>query len=213
MKNVVLLFACCCSFLAVGQTNHVLFVGSSFPLILEEDTNGNKVGVAVDIIHRIMDDSGLSYSIIIVPWSRAQIMMQQGEADILIGPYKSQEREAFLEYSTQEIYKDQMVLYAAEGDEFNWQGDFSTLKDKVIGVPLGWVGGALFEENRARLTIYDVPFLSNGLNMLARKRIDLVLANNRNVLFSIKQLNLEQKVHVLSPPLQEIKGYFGYAKK
>jgi polar amino acid transport system substrate-binding protein len=212
VKLILLTLLCC--IVQFGQVNAkpLLFVGSSFPLILEQAPNGKINGVAVDIISAITEHSNQTYQIVVVPWKRAQSLLQDGDADMLIGPYKTLERQKYIDYSSIPFYSDQMVFYTLKDNTFDWQGDYSKLIGKLIGLPLGWTGGESFEAHRSNLRIYDVPEVKNGFEMLLRKRIDLVLSNRRNALVMSDELNISAKLRSLEPTLQITQGYFGFSK-
>ena len=190
----------------------ILFVGTSFPVILQQNNDEQIYGLAPDIISRIMTSLNIPYKIIIVPWKRAQTMMENGQADVIIGPYKTAEREALFDFSTYPFYMDKMVLYTHSTNPINWTGDLSKLQGKNLGVPLGWTGGENYESLRHLIHIYDVPGLQNGLQMVVKRRIEFVLANLRNAEFIIRQEGIADDLQLLLPEIQSTNGYFGFSK-
>ena len=77
----------------------VLFVTSEFPLISEETPEQEHTGLGVDIVKLIATRLDLDYKIESYPLKRALSMMEHGEADAIIGPYRSNEREEYLDYA------------------------------------------------------------------------------------------------------------------
>nr|WP_289848874.1 transporter substrate-binding domain-containing protein [Paraglaciecola arctica] len=195
-----------------AKSNEILFVGSSFPVILQQTKNGQITGLASDIISQIMSSMDMPYKIIIVPWKRAQTMIENGQADVIIGPYKTAKREALFDFSAHPFYKDKMVLFAHRSNTIQWTGNLSTLQGKTLGVPLGWTGGENYESSKHLINIYNVPRLRNGIQMVVKKRIDFVLANLRNAEFIISNEKLAKDLQLLLPEIQSTNGYFGFSK-
>ena len=212
VKVILLIVLCYTLPVSLVKAEPLLFVGSYFPFILQQQADDSPSGVAVDIINAIMTNSDQPFEIVIVPWKRAQILLRDGEADMLIGPYKTAERQDFIDYSSLPFYSDHMVFYSLKANSFEWQGNYAQLEGKLIGVPLGWTGGESFEAHRSSLRIYGVPELKNGFEMLVRKRVDLVLSNQRNALVTINDLNIAQEINVLNFALEITQGYFGFSK-
>ncbi|MEP1448429.1 MAG: transporter substrate-binding domain-containing protein [Paraglaciecola sp.] len=195
-----------------AKSNEILFVGSNFPAILQQSNQGEVSGLAADIIDHIMSSLNMPYKIIIVPWKRAQTMIEHGQADVIIGPYKTAKREALFDFSTHPFYKDKMVLYAHRSNTIQWTGNLSTLQGKTLGVPLGWTGGENYESSKHLINIYHVPGLKNGIQMLIKKRVDFVLGNLRNAEFIISQHKIGEDLRLLLPEIQSTNGYFGFSK-
>ncbi len=93
---------------AVAET--YLFVGTTFPSILEQKQDGDFYGLGYDIATKIVHRLGHDLKIEIYPFKRALKMIERGEADVLIGPYKSAEREKFMNYTKYAFYRDPMVF-------------------------------------------------------------------------------------------------------
>src|SRR6185436_16099856 len=66
-------------------------VGSQFARIFEGAEGQAPKGLAVDLLGMLFGDNVRCEWL---PWPRAQLMLEQGEADILVGPYRTPEREA-----------------------------------------------------------------------------------------------------------------------
>jgi len=99
------------------------------------------------------------------------------QADILIGPFRTPEREAWMEFSQEHFYVDQMWLFRAVPDQEPMPGTDGL---SHVGVPLGWaVGGDL--DNRPGLTVEIVRTVDIGLNLVQAGRLDAVAAHARAV--------------------------------
>jgi polar amino acid transport system substrate-binding protein len=194
-----------------GET--YLFVGSSFPSILEEKSTGEFQGVGADIATEIIEGLGHTIEIKSYPWARAQRMIADGRADVIIGPYKTAERNKFMTYTQDHFYVDRIVFYVKKNSTFTWNGDFLSLKGHVIGTTIGWSYGNTFDQVKDSLTIESVKDLCTNFKKLVIGRVAIVPATYRNALACIKQFNLQEEVSLIAPDIQINKGYYGFSKQ
>lgn len=65
------------------------------------------------------------------------MMAEQGQADILIGPYRTPEREARFLFSKRGFYEDALVFYALPSNAGLWRGDPNELSGHAVGAGRG----------------------------------------------------------------------------
>jgi polar amino acid transport system substrate-binding protein len=185
-------------------------VGSQFARIFEGGEGQPPKGLAVDLLGQLFGD-GLRCEWL--PWPRAQMMLEQGEADVLIGPYRTPEREARMLFSVRSFYADAMVWYARRGEEARWSGEFAELAQTPVAAVRGWAYGSRFE--RMKTGLGQLTWVNNveaGLQMLARRRVDLFAANDRNCQPVLQRLQLGDAVARCSPPLDVLHGHMAFAR-
>ena len=157
-----------------------LAVGARFDLIFDQGADGQWQGLSVDVLRTLAARAGDTVRFGIYPWARAQAMVQRAQADILIGPYKSPERDKLFDFVDLPFYRDRLVFYARSGDNPPWRGEFGPLAATRIAAVRGWHYGARFDQARPRLDISEVNQLENGVQMLMHGRVDLLATNERN---------------------------------
>ncbi len=185
-------------------------VGSQFARIFEGAEGVAPKGLAVDLLGQLFGE-GLRCDW--VPWSRAQLMLEQGEADILIGPYRTPERDARMLFSVRSFYSDAMVWYARHGEETHWTGEFAALAQMPVAAVRGWAYGSRFE--RMKTSMGQLTWVQNveaGLQMLVKRRIELFAANDRNCAPVLQRLNLVDAVARCSPPLDVLHGHMAFGR-
>ena len=187
-----------------------LAVGAEFSRVFEQAPNGEWTGLGVDIVRALALQAGDTVRFKMVPWPRAQAMVAHGQADILIGPYKSADRSQQFAFLDQPFYRDQMLFYALRGSPVAWTGDYAALKDVPIGVVRGWHYGAAFDRARPGLRLDTVPKLDNGALMLFKGRLVLLAANRRNITPVLTRLHAEADVIALAPALSVQDGYLAF---
>ncbi|HEY0955497.1 MAG TPA: transporter substrate-binding domain-containing protein [Roseateles sp.] len=185
-------------------------VGSQFARIFEGSEGQPPKGLAVDLLGQLFGD-GLRCEWL--PWPRAQLMLEQGEADILIGPYRTPEREARMLFSVRSFYSDAMVWYARRGDEARWSGEFAELAQVPVAAVRGWAYGSRFERLKTSLAqLTWVQGVESGLQMLTRRRVELFAANDRNCQPVLQRLNLADAITRCSPPLDVLHGHMAFGR-
>ena len=212
MKIILILF------LSIVISSSVLaekyfFVGTTFPFILAEKQDGEVYGLGADIIKKIGHRLGHDFVIKIFPFKRALLMIEHGKADVFIGAYKSADREKFMIYTKYAFYQDPMVFYVKKDNPLKWDGKFSSLSGKIIGLTRGWSYGTKFDRYKKNLQTYMAGSVEANFKMLLNDRIDLFICHPRNALVIVNKLNIKEKVKNILPPIIVNKGYFGFSKK
>jgi polar amino acid transport system substrate-binding protein len=203
----------CLGALALARPAHAAplrAVGSQFARLFEGSEGQAPRGLAVDLLGQLFGD-GVRCEWL--PWPRAQLMLEQGEADILVGPYRTPEREARMLFSVRAFYSDAMVWYARRGEEAQWTGEFGALAQTPVAAVRGWAYGSRFE--RMRPSMGQLTWVQNveaGLQMLARRRVELFAANDRNCQPVLQRLGLAEAVARCSPPLDVLHGHMAFGR-
>lgn len=186
-------------------------VGAHFARVYER-ADGNFSGMGPEILRAIAGTLGQPLHFDLLPWARAQSMVAKGQADLLVGPYKSPERLGLFAFSERAFYLDEMVFYARVGEGLAWNGSFAALRNLRIVCINGWAYGPAFDAARANLHVSVTNTVEAGLAMLARGRVDLFATNRRNTEGVVPLLELEDKVAPLDPILATQRGYFAFPK-
>ncbi|GAB3262381.1 substrate-binding periplasmic protein [Chitinimonas naiadis] len=202
-----LLLAC----LPGWASNELLCVGAEFPYILEQGRVGPH-GLAVDLLTELEPQLGFRCRFEIYPWKRAQTLVVQGKADILIGPYRTRERMAQMRFVGLPFYMDAMLAYARREElPAGWQGDLRALQGLTVGVVRGWTLGQRYEQSKRVLTLDEADTLEQSFRKLLAGRIQVVVSNERNARVVIEQLGVGASLAPLQPAIQQTGGYIAVA--
>jgi polar amino acid transport system substrate-binding protein len=189
-----------------------LAVGTHFPLVFEQSAEGEFRGLAVNVLRQALDTPDDHVRFELHPWARAQYMVEQGRADILIGPYKTVEREKRFAFSTIAFYRDRVVFYGRRDRLPPWHGDYQALPWRPIGVVRAWSYGDQFVQAQSTLNLVTVESVENGLRMLSRGRLQLLASNQRNSRPVLMRLGLLDEIVELDPPISLEDGYFAFPR-
>jgi polar amino acid transport system substrate-binding protein len=194
----------------LAQAREWLVVGTYFPQVYERNAAGDFTGLAPAVLRQLAAELGEELRFELYPWVRAQRMVELGQADILVGPYRTAEREARFAFAAKPFYQDRIVFYARRGQASAWNGDYAGLHGKRVAVVRGWIYGSRFEAVRASLRPITVESVHNGLRMLEAGRIDLLASNQRNTQPHLRELRLQERVGEVGPLIDVQRGYFAF---
>ncbi|NRR32315.1 transporter substrate-binding domain-containing protein [Oxalobacteraceae bacterium] len=190
-----------------------LVVGSHFEKVFERAAGGDFGGMGPEIVRAVARQMHDTVRFELYPWPRAQALIIQGKADILVGPYQSAERLAQMAFSERAFYQDEMVFYSRAQANLRWDGDYASLRNKRIVILNGWAYGAEFAAASARLNISIANSVENGLLMVAHQRVDLFATNRRNTEPWLATLKLGLELRPLPKVIEIQDGYFAFPRK
>ncbi len=190
----------------------LLVAGAHFPRVYERE-NGEFLGLGPEILRAIAPQLGQPLHFDLFPWPRAQSMVAQGQADLLVGPYKSPERLRLFSFSERPFYVDDMLFYARADSRFEWDGRYRSLRGKRVVAINGWAYGDQFDAARAGMNISLTNSVESGLTMLAHNRVDLFATNRRNTEQAVTLLGLDGKVMPQGRRIAGQSGYFAVPKR
>lgn len=188
-----------------GNTNNVTLVCGPLPFV--SDGGVCERGIGAELARAACDRAGLKCSFQQYPWPRAQKEVEMRQADILVGPFHTAEREAWLVFSREHFYVDQMWLFRPVPPGGSVPGEDGIAQ---VAVPLGWVvGGGLAE--RAGVTVEQVRTVDIALNLVLSGRVDAVAAHARAV---ARYQDEHPGVRLLpvGRPLSVQRSYMGFSK-
>ncbi|WP_374580717.1 substrate-binding periplasmic protein [Pseudoduganella sp.] len=210
-KFAAAVFALLCCLPAAARD--LLVIGTHFERVYERGQEGEIVGFGPEIVRLIAQRLGHRPVFELYPWARAQALVAQGKADILVGPYKTFERQQIIAFSRLPFYQDQMVFYVRKGSGLEWNGDFTALADRRIAIVNGWAYGAAFDKARPQLRLDIVNSVDSGLKMLAAQHAQMFASNRRNTEPVLGRLGLSGQLAMLPQVIEVQDGYFGFPKR
>ena len=195
-----------------APARELLAVGAQFERVFEYQSSGEYGGLGAELLRLMAARTGHTVRFRMVPWARAQAMLVQGQADILIGPYKTPERIASMAFSDKPFYQDQMVFYTRQDASFGWDGDYAVLKSRRVVLLNGWAYGAEWERMRPGFQVSVANNVENGLKMLVHNHVDVFVSNLRNTDPVIARLGYGRQVKPLPKVIEVQNGYFAFPR-
>lgn len=197
--------------LGAGKTP-LRVVGTRFEGVYERQSGGEFAGLGVEVVRMLARRRGCPVLFDLYPWRRAQQRVSMGLADVLVGPYKSPEREQAMLFSGQPLFQDQVAFYSRARGMLFWDGDYAALKGKRIVTLNGWSYGEAFTAAAADLNISVANNVENGLMMLIYGHVDLFASNRRDTDPVIQRMGLTDKLLPVAPLIDTQNAYFAFPK-
>lgn len=187
-------------------------VGTRFEGVYERQSDGEFSGLGVDVARLLARRRECAAQFELYPWRRAQQRVGMGLADVLVGPYKSAEREQIMRFGEQPFFQDQVAFYSRAKGMVFWGGDYAALRGKRIVTLNGWTYGAAFTAASAGLSISVANNVENGLMMLIYGHVDMFASNRRDTDPVIQRMGLTDKLLPVAPLIDTQNGYFAFPK-
>lgn len=188
-------------------------VGTRFERIYERGPDGEFAGMGVELVRLFARRYDYQVRFELYPWRRAQLLVMQGAADVLVGPYKSPERQKTMVFSAQPFFQDQVAFYVRASEIPSWEGDYATLRGRRIAILNGWSYGPEFNAALPRLSTSVTNTVQNGLQMLMHKHVELFASNRRDTDPVIQALGLTDQLLALAPLIDVQDAYFAFSRR
>ncbi|MBP7553739.1 MAG: transporter substrate-binding domain-containing protein [Spirochaetes bacterium] len=152
----------------------------------EGSTNADGTGIYFDIVRAIFEKNGYILDISIMKYIQAKKRVQSGESDMVLGVYEGEETGVIFpkyHFSSDDV----TVLYLKGGSYKNEK----SLENKNVG----WIRGYSYEKYiKTNMKIQRLDERENGVNMLAKKRLDYFIDNIYDIEGTIEELGLDSKI-------------------
>lgn len=149
---------------------------------------GRAHGLYFDLLRAAAERAGWLLQIEAVPPARALQMLERGNADVMMGPLRTPERERYLHYSRITLPPEDKAFYTRrQAGVLHSQDD---LQDLLIGVQRGKRYGRSFDED-SRLRRVEVSEYRSALTMVELNRLDVAVVPERQGDRIVRQLGLK----------------------
>ncbi|MBN2619166.1 MAG: transporter substrate-binding domain-containing protein [Spirochaetales bacterium] len=168
------------------ETIHVVVNNAPPYRIIKDD---NYSGIYIEIIQEIAKDLNLQIQFQEVPFTRALLMMKTGEADIMLGPNKTLDREEYIYFiEDYPLPRENKIFYVSDPQKIIYT--YMDLYDKSIEVLRGAVYFDKFDSD-SNLTKYEISDYQQAILKVKRERSDVVIMPELQGDYLLKELNIK----------------------
>ena len=107
---------------------------------------------------------------------------------------------------------ENVYFYVNKGHEFDFNGDFSAIKQKKIAIILGDTHGDIFNKMAVNLNLVETITLDSSFSMLLKKRVDVVVSTAQRASKILETLPSGKIVRIMNP-MESIPLYAAFTKK
>ncbi|MCP4117762.1 MAG: ABC transporter substrate-binding protein [Desulfobacteraceae bacterium] len=207
MKKICLIIVALFFFFGSNTLAGELIVGGEYSPPYLFMRNGKIVGIDAEIIKQVLDESGVNYRIVILPWQRCWKMLERGTVDIGIGIPKNREYDAHVHYPATFSRNMEFVIFTNK--ETKKQHDATSLyyirKNYFrVGIIRGQSYHERFwnffpwqnvEENRYHVQIEPANNIEINLKKLNANRINAFPSDKTAGLYTAGKLGLKKIIH------------------
>lgn len=185
----------------------------SFPPYSWRDTDGKMKGIWIDIIDEVFQkEIGIEVEHEGYPWSRAQYLVKNGEADALIG-MANKERKTYMNFNSVPIYVSKIRIYTSfKNEKLDAIKRISSDEDLDKFSITDITGNGWSSSRFPNLKISYVRNLSSVFNVILSCRSDLAFSDSLVAEYYIKQNNLKYDIEEVSYILDRVESYLGIGK-
>jgi polar amino acid transport system substrate-binding protein len=153
-------------------------------------TEENGSGFYFDLMRLVYEPEGIAISYQITPWARSAILIQNKQADAMLGSYK-QQQEVYL-YPTKPIWIDHSAV-AFKRDKVKWTGTSS-----LSGKSVGWIRGYEYDSFLdVNMNIQKLINNQQAWKMLSLDRLDFYIDSITDLQIYLKENQLDEKDYAL----------------
>lgn len=189
-------------------------VGLDLAPLIMTGPNG-PCGVIVDIVQQVLAGLGLQAHVDILPWARALQEMRAGTADGLIPAFRTPDREQWLDFPDQPVYRSPMSFFGRAQRDFAWDGRLDSVRRlRFVKLKDGLFADAFDEAVRqGRLRCEEASTFGAVMRMVDAGRADLACAPLLPGLQVLAQQGLSERLQPLNPPVDHKEGFLALARK
>lgn len=180
---------------------------------------GEVVGIDADLVREAMERLGCGLSLKKLPWARALLELRDGRVDMVSGAYRTPEREQYAYYSNVVGLVSPNILFIRRSDEARFEpvGLKELLKSDFrlgaqINVSYSDEYNALVQNPDYEKNIQYVSRRDSLWKMLARNRVDGVVASRLTGLYEIQALGLSGTITPSSLVVSNKPAFFVLSK-
>jgi len=174
-------------------------------------------GFSTEVILAVFNKMNIQVKdrISLFPWVRGEIMLLNGELDMLYSAGSNPDRAQIVHYPKESLMETSWSFFIRKKDEGKLKYEsFDDLKGKKIGVVRGYYYSPEFLEFiRTEKNFEDVAYDDQNLKKLVHRRLDYIVMDKMNGLYLIKKMGLSGKVVAIKKPLNTVSIYAIFSKE
>jgi len=172
--------------------------------------DGAYIGIDVAIIEAVLNELGIKYTHMPLPWNRAVIEFEKGTADMLFQLEMTPERYEKWNM-VGPIRKNNFAYFVQKDSNIR---DIKMIKD-LKGLDIGLIRGYSYSKeflDADYLTKAYVTDITQNVNKLMRGRIDIVMENELPFKYESKKMGFENVFRMLPTYSSESERYVAFPK-
>jgi ABC-type amino acid transport substrate-binding protein len=176
------------------QPASLLLVTAPYPPFVNPPGDPQGEGIDIEIAREAMRRGGYQIELIYVPWKRALLMLERGEADFTTTISRSGDRNNYLAWSEGYRVTTGYTFYARKGSGQQLK-TLDDLDGHSLCITLGYFYPDVISK-RPKTKYENGPTMSNTVAMLAKGRADYMVVNGIAGNWEITRLGLADQLEL-----------------
>ena len=192
----------------------VLASNEVYPLLYRGE-EGSLSGYLHDLVVEAARRAGFPAEIRMMPWPRCVEETRNGNIDGLFVIFRTAERETFLSFTNEVLMVQKLCFFARRDSGIHFDGQLGSLSGYRIAAANKVSYGRAFDAAVGDGTLRRIELVSGPevmVRMLLGGRVDLFVLHDLEGFGMLRKLGAEDKVTILSPPLDEVSGYLAFTR-
>ena len=184
------------------------------PIMWVNKNTGKFQGVAVELLEKMLSEVDIKAQFINVEsWARAQEQVKNGQIDILIPPYKTEERQKIFNFPADTFMRDETVVFVKKGKEFKFDKFEDLLQYPGVAIINDSFGEEFDQFEKKAKHIRRLPTTEQSFRFVDKDRARYVIAGINSGNAAIAKLNWEGRYVYLPKRIVVTGMYLALSKK
>jgi polar amino acid transport system substrate-binding protein len=175
--------------------------------------NNQLVGLEVDIVNELAKRAGLVIKHRAVPWARAQLMIEEGKADIFV-TVSTPERESYAFMSKNGLFSvTNTAVTAKTNPRIELLRMIKTIEDADKFRQVNYRGTGIANALLKNANVNYLPTSDSIFSFLLLNRADIYIESDVNIYYNANRLNIQREIEVLPVKFNSVLFRLGISKK
>ncbi|AIR88378.1 substrate-binding periplasmic protein [Pseudomonas cremoricolorata] len=194
----------------LAQAERLRIVSDDWAPYIYQD-NGQPQGLHFEVASEVFKRLGVEVDWVFMPWKRCLAMVEQGQADGILGLFKLPEREAFVLFPHEPLSQVDFILFQSRARPHSVR-TLDDLNGLTVGTSPGYNYSAEFNEAQG-FRREPAPTHIANFGKLALGRIDLLVTDRHVGEYLLHKLHLDEQIEALPLLIDSKPQYLGLTRK
>jgi len=176
--------------------------------------NGEAEGPVVEVLTEVFNQLNVEFELKPYPWNRMLKMVEEGELDIILDVYMTDERLEYMDFAKEKLVTQRHSFFKLANSEIAFDGDISKLNVKKIGTIRGYYYGEELANAaiEGSVEIFEAADRIENIEQLLNGRVSLIADLLEPCKAAINELGYSEMVEAIGSSIYEAESYVGFSK-
>jgi polar amino acid transport system substrate-binding protein len=168
------------------------------PVVWQTKKQKHLQGISIALLELAFKDLGVKVKTFNAgSWARAQEEVKEGRADVLLPPYKNEERLQIYNFTSEPFSQDETVIFVRKDNPIQFRKYDDLAKYSGVAIINDSFGNEFDQIIKSKLKIERLTTTEKCFEFLMSKRADYVIAGLNSGLTVLEKTHFEDKIKIL----------------